>query len=435
MILVPFAGLQEIKECSSTPVKIGLTVSEAIGSPGKSAAPLGDASCLGSLYQFPLTKYADDATVDGSAAAIFRRVTFPFIPKFHWFTRSYSVDVEGYANMARQAVLGLYSTEQPGVAIELADIRLFYFDVDGRQVEVVSDRDLCFAVGEYAGKSLYLISPLVKKEGHNNSTANVAPNAGNVSPVTSPSPPSANGALTETESTFTRIQMAINEGAQGTSQDEAETEKGMNAATEEDDEEAAKGTPVASVGASQTLGTQTQSAEESVNKSNEQISQAKLPPPLAEAMNHTIVLTPAGASAMAATTGREQRHPDALSLAQSLPHLAAMSSTNMALSATTLIGLRESDPSFSTNPLLGEMASATWALSDRMRNPSECPEQKHQLVKLPSPPAAASPILESNTTSLGLDTPPLGKRHHAANHSGGQNTNSTALRAMSPYGR
>jgi hypothetical protein len=371
--------------------------------------------------------------VDGSAAAIFRRVTFPFIPKFNWFTWSYSADVEGYANMARQAVLGLYSTEQPGVAIELADIRLFYFDVDGHQVEVVSDRDLFFAVREYAGKSLYLISPLVKKEGHNNSTANVAPNAGNVSPATLPSPPPANGALTE--STFARIQMAINEGAQGASQDEAETAQGMNDTAEEDDEEAVTGTPAASVGASQTLGSQTQSAEESMNNSNDEISQAKLPTSLAEAMSHTTVLAPAWASAMAAATGREQRHSDALALAQSLPQLAKMSSTNLALAATTLTGLGQSDPAFFAKPLLGEMALATWALSDRMRNPSECTEQKYQLVKLPAPPAAASPILESNKTSLGVDTPTLGKRHFATDLSGGQNTYSTALRYKSPYGR
>jgi hypothetical protein len=64
----------------------------------------------------------------------------------------------------------IYSAEYAGMDIELADIRLFYVDSAGDQIEIVSDEDICFAIREYTYnlsiKNLSITSPLITTEGY-----------------------------------------------------------------------------------------------------------------------------------------------------------------------------------------------------------------------------------------------------------------------------
>jgi hypothetical protein len=286
---------------------------------------------LSSSYHFLLGCYVNNATVNDDVAAIFRRVIFPFTAKFQGSPLAYSVDVEGYANMARQVVLDIYLAEHPGMAIELADIRLLYTDIDGDQVEIVSDADVCFAIREYTyklcGKNLRITSPFIKKEGYKGQasiTAGAAAKVFKVSPGTSPSASPIPGAQTEAASTpmsTTEIEVS----ALGSSQEHVkETTEPMNMITATEVGQAAKRT---------------------------------LPTSVAKGMNAAAV------------------------------------------------------------------ALVTWALSNRMRYPSES-----------TSPAAAPPILGSNLTNSGysgLCTPTLGKRHHATILPERHNT----VRAMGQSGR
>jgi hypothetical protein len=201
MILVPFTGQHDVKECSSTQVKIGLCLLEAVGAPGKSHG------CR------------------SPGVNSYRCVIFPFTGKFQGSQNSYSVDVEGFANMARQVVLDIYSAEHPGMAIELADIRLFYLDVDGDQVEIVSDTDICFAIREYTykmgGKNLRITSPLVKKENDMEQASAIADVAAKLGPATSPSTLPVLDAQPETESASTSTQTEIKESGRGVAQMQA----------------------------------------------------------------------------------------------------------------------------------------------------------------------------------------------------------------------
>jgi PB1 domain len=281
----------------------------------------------------------NNATVNDDVAAIFRRVIFPFTAKFQDSPLAYSVDVEGYANMARQVVLDIYLAEHPGMAIELADIRLFYTDIDGDQVEIVSDADVCFAIREYTyklcGKNLRITSPMIKKEGYkgpSSATVGAASKVFKVSPGTSPSASPIPGAQSETARAPTSTQTEIEESATGSSQEYVKvTTEPMNMITAAEAGQVAKGT---------------------------------LPTSVAKGMNAAAV------------------------------------------------------------------ALVTWALSDRMRYPSE----KNAPVKTSTSPAAAPPILGSNMTNSGypgLCTPTLGKRHHATILPEGHNT----VRAMGQSGR
>jgi hypothetical protein len=292
MILVPFAGQQEVKECGSTPVKIGLSVSEAVGAPGK----LWRRPAMN--WRLCIVLYAEMPP----CSAIFRRVIFPFTGKFQGSPLAYSVDVEGFANMARQAVLDILSAEHPGMAIDLSDIRLFYTDIDGDQIEIVSDVDICFAIREHTyklcGKNLRITSPLIKEEGHKgHASVTVAAKVFKVSPGTSPSASPILGAHTEAASASMSTTEIEESGLGSSPENTKEAEEPIDTRTPTEAGQAAKGALPTSVGPSPIPGMMKRSTDISINPKILQCIHAQLqmmtekptssctPPPSKYAMN------------------------------------------------------------------------------------------------------------------------------------------------------
>jgi PB1 domain len=110
-------------------------------------------------------------------AAVCRRVTLPFIWSDH--PLSHGISVAGYADLVRKAALDLCLIQQPGMTLELADVRLMYIDSDGDLLEIVSDNDLFLTVHEHTyklnGKNVLITCPIVVKRAESTESSNPNP--------------------------------------------------------------------------------------------------------------------------------------------------------------------------------------------------------------------------------------------------------------------
>jgi PB1 domain len=92
------------------------------------------------------------------ANMVYRKVKFPFGVKDNhdthpdWYCKRFEVNVDGYAERLRRMMLQMYyhcarpATRRFGPS----DVRLFYVDRDGDQIEIVSDMELVDTIREYS---------------------------------------------------------------------------------------------------------------------------------------------------------------------------------------------------------------------------------------------------------------------------------------------
>jgi hypothetical protein len=300
------ATREEIYSYRCVLVKVGLTVAD-----GGTGCDAGAVPGKSRLCRMTLQGWCQLLS-SFSCSALFRTFTLPF--RVAWLgDTTFRVIVDGYADIVRKEVLSLYSEEQPGMSVELADLRLFYVDSDGDQLEIVSDRDVYTAVRDYAinlkGKNLRITSPMVKKEGFKGRA---------------PVKANANAA--------NELKAQLGESATLSPSNGAHTETGSTSKT---CEEAAQGNTLTFATASQTLGVVASSNNEPghPSKTNEMLASSK-PLPLVEAMNGAVAsLVMASRSAATAFMGHDSEDP---SLAKSLDgslllRLAGVTSTTIAL--------------------------------------------------------------------------------------------------------
>jgi hypothetical protein len=99
-----------------------------------------------------------------AGASAYRKFRFPFTTTDP-DSDVHIVDITGYADSARNAILALHLLEQTGT-VEVPEARLFYVDCDGDAVEVMNDYEVLEAIREYAeqGKQSSYFFPVFKEE-------------------------------------------------------------------------------------------------------------------------------------------------------------------------------------------------------------------------------------------------------------------------------
>jgi PB1 domain len=93
-----------------------------------------------------------------SADIVYRKVKFPFAVKGNldkhpdWCCKRFEINVDGYAERLRRTMLQTYYLcVRPATRrFQPSDVRLFYVDRDGDQIEIVSDVELVDTIREHS---------------------------------------------------------------------------------------------------------------------------------------------------------------------------------------------------------------------------------------------------------------------------------------------